>query len=288
MNDSTFVSTLTNVGFRRLLAYYFLPGIILIAGISVVSVEFRLDDIHNVLPTTTQSIILHGIALLALSMIVGYVLEDLGSSWETHFCHPKAGEEAMAAKTGPVAEIKKALGTGHASECFKFIIHRFMSLSYDESKSLGHRHLRTMVERLKFELNAGIALYLLSLYALSYLFLFIDTTANQRFYYIFIGLTWLLARFLLGTEAAKSSISLNSLRAILVLKYDTKWKSEAEKYQDGFYDNTPNVETNNYTAIRFVWRLLYILVILSLFLITRSTREMNDIFCSMKQNNSND
>lgn len=271
-----------------MLAYYFLPGIILIAGISVVSVEFRLNDIHDSLPTTAQSIIIHGIALLALSMILGYILEDLGSSWETHFCHPKAIEATMTAKTGPVAEIKKAIDTGNASESFKFIIHRFMSLSYDESKSLGHRHLRTMVERLKFELNAGIALYLLSLYASGYLTIFCDKIVDHRLYYIFIGITWLLARFLLATEAAKSSVSLNSLRAILVLKYDENWNTEAVKCKTAIDESTPDSDALNPNIIRKAWRLLYLLLILSLGLITRSKQELRNILCTKKQNETSD
>lgn len=113
-------------------------------------------------------------------------------------------------------------------------------MKYEADCSTGHRFLRYMLERFKFELNSGFSFYILFIVSLlKTITLLINAAINcfsgtdYTFLFLYVGLTfffWLVSYFLLVLEASATSQTLHEIRLILVLENDANWKKRLKDY----------------------------------------------------------
>lgn len=139
-----------------------------------------------------------------LSLVVGILLENLGSRFEVDYIDVRLAKE----------ESEKGL-----KPTFNEIWDRFLQLSY-VNEPVGQRYLRNILVRLKFELSTGFALIGHSIGFLFYgesCYIF-GCRCIETIYHLGC---WGIALYLLFFEAVTTAQVLARTRRLLVERYDT-------------------------------------------------------------------
>ena len=220
-------------------------------GCLIVLRGYQFDKWHDLFAGQGSAILIHSLIFLAFCMISGYIIEDLGSRWEIKFCKAKIAEWIEEDKDGVNAQIKNANRKMNGSQIYAFGWERFLALDYDAEKSNGHRFLRYMLERLKFELNTGFVFYIIFILGVAeslYTVVFYEGSTFDLFKVFIILFSWSIARFLLTKEAPASAISLHETRLILILKFDKKWTDELNIFNK--YEGEMNQNSQKKTELK--------------------------------------
>jgi hypothetical protein len=132
-----------------------------------------------------------------MGVTVGLFLENLGSMIEVniHDCRLKAKYSDF-------------------DECWK----KFLQLSY-EHEPVGHRYLRNLLMRMKFELSMGCALVSLSFGVMIYDWNHVILNEIIERKLIFHFILWIGALYLIFIESYRSANLLATTRKLLVEKY---------------------------------------------------------------------
>lgn len=193
---------LTSLGltFDRVLIQLIIPGMISVFPFFVIYLyHFPSDrDFLFKNPTILVTII------TILSLIIGIIWENIGSIIETK-CYDK----------------KNARKFADYNETWE----KFLTLNYDGKEPTGHRYVRNILIRMKFELSFGIALIPSSvgLIILDCQHLLIKSCLLKTLLLFMIPIGG--AIYLLTKEAYNSSVVLAKTRKLLVDKYYTTEKS---------------------------------------------------------------
>lgn len=226
MSSGTLFTAISNGSVKKLLSLYFLPGVLFILGILVIEKGPSFENWHGYLVGFTSELVLHFLLFIALSMAAGYIIEDFGSWWEMKYCAPIVINHIGKDIDGVNAQVKIANRSLNSSQIYGFGWERFLAISYSPEEKTGHRFLRYMLDRFKFELHAGFVFYLLFIYILVsslYICFIEDNAALSAYKLCFLFLFWILSRFLLSREAPASAISLHNVRLILIVSSDRDW-----------------------------------------------------------------
>ena len=285
-------SSILNIGFRRLLALYFIPSLILIVGVSLIFSDFNFKHLEIVAKISFKETALYFSCITLIALMLGYLLDNLGSRWEYKYCVEKVkikiSKDCYGAN-GAVICLNPSL---RPKDIYHFGWERFLSLSYDPKKKTGHRFLRYMVERLKFELNGGFVFYLIflsgcikSIYEICKAGKFCDFNMFDYKLAITMFISWVLARWLLTKEAPDSAYSLHETRLILVQKFDTNWKKCVKEYKNDCSTYNYRIDEEGITkSIEVIssnlGKIRSILFLLSLALLKHSVK----VFSTIKSN----
>jgi hypothetical protein len=225
-----------------------MPGFLLII---LITQKFYLNEtinkITNLSNGPTSLIIASSIIIIIISIIIGQIVEDLGSNWEFTFCKYRVLEYIDKDIDGVHGKIKKKNENLTAESIFSYGWERFLSISYEADTLNGHRFLRYMLERLKFDLNFGITFLIYIVILISNSLILIATSLYekimfQNFYNIELIIKlafqpaaeliiiFILARYLLIKEAPLSSQTLHECRLLIVVSNDKNWIEELEFY----------------------------------------------------------
>lgn len=187
---------LTSLGltFDRVLIQLIIPGMVAVFPYFFIYLNHFPFDKEFLLKNPTILMT----TLTILSLIAGIILENIGSIIEVK-CYDKKNESKFP----------------NYSEIWK----KFLKLNYDAKEPVGHRYLRNILLRMKFELSFGTALIPLSigLIILDNQKVLIGSFFLKLFLLFFIPLGGAL--YLILKEAYDSSVVLAKTRELLVEKY---------------------------------------------------------------------
>ena len=187
---------LTSLGlsFDRILIQLLIPGMVAIFPYFVIYLNHFPAD-QNFLKKNSTLIVT---TITILSLIAGIFLENIGSMIEVK-CYDK----------------KNAIKFTDYNATWE----KFLQLNYDGKEPTGHRYIRNILMRMKFELSFGIALIPLAvgLIILDYQHvLIVSCLIKVLLFYI---LPFGVSIYLLTKEAYDSSKVLAKIRKLLVDKY---------------------------------------------------------------------
>lgn len=195
----------------RSLTIYLMPGFVA-AWPFIQTLQLKFPDVGAYLRDNSEVLIL---TYILVSYIVGLILEDVGSNIESWYSDRVAIRQ-MARRSfknqkssNKDEEIKTLIQFREEQRAeFDDVWNKFMRLSYGENSTpVGHRALRNVVLRLKFELSMGLAILI---FVLGLTFLNNYVPFEIRWYYVFgsIGLFAFLVLF----ESQQSIQTLHKLR----------------------------------------------------------------------------
>ncbi|HAP69227.1 MAG TPA: hypothetical protein DCR04_05785 [Flavobacteriales bacterium] len=233
-----FFSTVLGPSIRRTLVFYILPGSAFVFIVLLFVCELELLELIKSFSESTYTALFYTFLLLIASYISGFIFENFGSRWEAKHCKNKVLDYISKDEDGVNGKVKAANSDLTPEQIFSFGWERFLTLSYDANKVTGHRFLRYMLERLKFELSFGFVMYV------SYSFLilksihtaYVSFEKNGEFaefdhvtLALIVGMV-ILNYYLTRIEAPKSAQTLHECRLLLVTSQDKEWKSELEHF----------------------------------------------------------
>jgi hypothetical protein len=183
-----------NLSFDRVLIQLIIPGLIAIFPWFLLFINSHYNAnsyFHNNSTITITT-------LTFLALIAGLLLENFGGRIEIMWF------DVLNKRKDPN---------------YMTIWNKFLQLNYDGKEPIGHRYIRNIVLRMKFELSAGIALIPMSV-GLEMLHKEKNIFSNGFIAFLVIYLVpWLIAIYIVVIEARSSSKVLAETRKLLVEKY---------------------------------------------------------------------
>lgn len=188
-----------NLSFDKILIQVVIPGLIAIFPYFLLYLHFH--PLAKEYLYKNQSITLTTVTFL--SLIAGMLIENFGGIFE-------------------VAYLDKKVAKKHPDFNLPETWDKFLEISYKANEPIGHRYLRNILLRMKFEISTGIALIIMFV-GLNILDIVKTIIINKYLAIIILSIIPLsLAAYLLLYEASQSSIILAKTRKILVDKYNKK------------------------------------------------------------------
>ncbi len=183
-----------NLDFDRVLIQLIIPGLAAFFPWAIIFLNSHHFERDFLFKNLTLLITI----LSILSLIVGIILENLGSIIEVHFYDKKNGIEFPN---------------------YMDIWKEFLCLNYAGNEPTGHRYLRNILLRMKFELSFGLGLVpmAIGLIVLDSQTLIFNSIIIKILFFYFFPLASSI--YLIFIEARSSSKVLARTREILVLKY---------------------------------------------------------------------
>lgn len=186
--------TSLNLSFDRILIQILIPGLISIFPYFLLYLNFHPNAKSYLLQN--QSVTITSVSFL--SLIAGMILENLSGRFEVLYLDK--------------------LNRKRDSD-FDSIWENFLKITYEKGEPVGHRYLRSIILRMKFEISAGIALIpmFIGLLILNFYKPIFD-------YWYWVVILLIIAplgfsAYLLFCEARSSSRVLANTRKLLVGKY---------------------------------------------------------------------
>jgi hypothetical protein len=187
---------LTSLGlnFDRVLIQLIIPGMVAVFPYFIIYLDNFAEDKNFLLKNPTILVT----ALTILSLIVGIILENIGSTIEVKW-YDKKNEKKFT----------DYIGTWE----------KFLKLNYEGNEPNGHRYLRNILLRMKFELSFGVALmpFAVGLIILDQQHLLISSFKLKIFMLYILPIVGSL--YLIIKEAYASSVVLAKTRKLLVEKF---------------------------------------------------------------------
>lgn len=189
--------TSIHLTFDKVLITILIPGIV--ASYPYLMIIFQeFEGIKDYFDSTNLTAFVAFLTIVSLAM--GMILENIGGRIEVHIYDK--------------IHVNQSCG-----ERFDETWKEFLTLSYPEKEPVGHRYLRDILMRMKFELAFGLAVFIMSIGLLVYdsKFVLIEDCCTSLF--VLGVIPMLLSTYLLVIEGYSSSKILCNTRKLLVEKF---------------------------------------------------------------------